>query len=246
MTGKIHVGIGGWTYAPWRGVFYPKGLSQKKELEFASRALGSIEINGTFYSLFKPDSWRRWRDETPDDFVFSVKAAHYCTNRKTLATAAEPITRFLQQGMSQLGAKLGPINWQLMPTKQFNPDDIEAFFRLLPRQIEGVRLRHAIEVRHASFCDKGFYKLARRHRVAIVCADHETYPAIDEPTADFAYARVMRSKARLKAGYSPRELDEWAKRCEVWKKRGDVCLYFISGAKERNPAAAQALIERLR
>lgn len=242
---RILIGIGGWTYEPWRGVFYPKGLSQKKELEFASRALTSIEINGTYYSTFKPASWAKWRDETPDGFVFAVKASRYCTNRRELAGAGESIERFVTQGLSVLGDRLGPINWQFMATKKFDPVDFEAFLKLLPREIDGVALRHALEVRSPTFRDERFYDLARKYGAAIVFADDEDFPKIDEPTADFTYARLMRTKPSVKTGYKPAELDGWAKKARAWAKRGDTFIYFISGAKERDPAAAQALIERV-
>jgi uncharacterized protein YecE (DUF72 family) len=245
MTGKIHVGIGGWTYEPWRGVFYPEGLSQKRELEYASRQLTSIEINGTYYSTFKPASWAKWREETPDGFVFSVKASRYCTNRKELSGAGESITRFIGQGLRELGGRLGPINWQFMGTKKFDAEDFEGFLKLLPREVDGVALRHALEVRHESFADKRFYDLARRYNAAIVFADDENFPEIDEPTADFTYARLMRTNEDVETGYTAGELGRWATRAKVWAKRGDVFIYFISGAKLRAPAAAQALIAKL-
>jgi uncharacterized protein YecE (DUF72 family) len=245
MTGRIHIGIGGWTFEPWRGVFFPEGLPHKRELEFASRALTSIEINGTYYSTFKPASWAKWRDETPDGFVFAVKASRYCTNRKELAGAGEAVARFIGQGMSELRDRLGPINWQFMGTKKFQPDDMEAFLKLLPREVAKLPLRHALEVRHASFKSEQFYDLARRYNVAIVFADDDDFPEIDEPTADFTYARLMRSKEDIKTGYAAADLDAWAKRANAWAKRGDAFVYFISGAKVRAPAAAQALIERI-
>ena len=242
---RILVGIGGWTYEPWRGIFYPKGLSQKKELEFASRALTSIEINGTYYSTFKPASWAKWRDETPDGFVFAVKASRYCTNRRVLSEAGESVDRFIHQGLHELKDRLGPINWQFMATKKFDPQDFEGFLKLLPREIKGLPLRHALEVRSPSFVDERFYDLARKYNAAIVFADDDDFPEIDEPTADFTYARLMRTKATVKTGYKPAELDAWTKRAKAWAKRGDTFIYFISGAKERAPAAAQALIERV-
>lgn len=245
MTGRIHVGVGGWTYAPWRGVFYPQGLPHKRELEFASRALTSIEINGTYYATFKPASWAKWRDETPDGFVFAVKASRHCTNRRALATAGESIARFVGQGLAELRDRLGPINWQLMETKRFDPDDVAAFLALLPREAAGLPLRHALEVRHASFQDQRFYDLARRHNVAIVFADDDTFPAIDEPTADFTYARLMRTEEQVATGYTPADLGRWAERAKGWARRGDAFVYFIAGAKVRAPAAAQALIARL-
>jgi uncharacterized protein YecE (DUF72 family) len=246
MAGKIRVGIGGWTYAPWRGTFYPEKLSQKKELEYASRALTSIEINGTYYSTFKPPSWTKWRDETPDDFVFSVKASRFCTNRRELAAAGESVERFISQGLGILGDKLGPINWQFMGTKKFDAEDMGAFLKLLPKKVDGVALRHALEVRHPSFKDKKFYDLARKHNVAIVYADHDEHPEIDEPTADFTYARLMRTQEDIKTGYAPADLTRWANQAKAWAKKGDVFIYFISGAKVRAPAAAQALIAKVK
>lgn len=243
MAGSIRVGIGGWTFEPWRGVFYPDGLTQKRELEFASRALTSIEINGTYYSSFKPDSWRKWRDETPDDFVFSVKASRFCTNRKVLADAAESVQRFLDQGLTELGSKLGPINWQFMATKKFDAADFEAFLTLLPPEKDGVRLRHAIEVRSPTFAVPAFFDLAAKYKVAIVSAKDEDFPDIDERTADFTYARFMATSEDLESGVTPAEVKAIAKQCQGWAKGGDVFAYFISGAKVRNPAAAQALIK---
>ena len=245
MSGRIGIGVGGWTFEPWRGVFYPEGLSQKRELEFASRALTSIEINGTYYSTFKPDSWRKWRDETPDGFVFSVKASRFCTNRKILADAKESVDRFIAQGLTELGPKLGPINWQFMATKKFDPEDFGAFLALLPKEKDGLRLRHAMEVRSPTFASPAFYDLARKHNVAIVYAKDEDFPEIDEPTADFTYARLMASRDDLPTGVTDGELDGFAAKARGWAKRGDVFLYFISGAKVRNPAAAQALIKKL-
>lgn len=241
----IFIGTGGWTYAPWRGVFYPEGLTQKRELEYASRQLTSIEINGTYYSTFKPESWVKWREATPEGFVFAVKASRYCTNRKELAGAGEAVARFVGQGLRELGGRLGPINWQLAETKKFDAEDMEGFLELLPREVEGLPLRHALEVRNPSFRDPRFYDLARRRNVAIVFADHDTFPAIDEPTADFTYARLMRSREEVQTGYDAAALDRWAARAGTWAKRGDVFVYFISGAKLRAPAAAQALIERV-
>ena len=245
MAGKIYTGIGGWTFDEWRGVFYPKGLSQKKELAFAANALTSIEINGTYYSSFKPASWQKWRAETPDGFVFAVKASRYCTNRKQLSDAVESIERFVGQGLSELGDRLGPINWQFMATKKFDAEEFETFLKALPRKIDGIPLRHALEVRSPTFKDQKFYDLAKRYNAAIVYADDDAFPEIDEPTADFTYARLMRTKESVRTGYTGPELDRWAKRAKAWAKRGDVFVYFISGAKVRAPAAAQALIERV-
>ncbi|WP_333590925.1 DUF72 domain-containing protein [Brevundimonas sp.] len=249
MTGTLRVGIGGWTYEPWRGVFYPDKLSQKKELEFASRALTSIEINGTYYSGFKIDTWMKWRDETPDGFVFAVKASRFCTNRKILSEGGDSVGRFLDQGLTALGDKLGPINWQFMATKKFDPVDFEGFLKLLPKEKDGVRLRHALEVRSPTFDTQQFYDLAAKYGAAIVYAvDDEApeWPRIDQPTADFTYARLMSSREDEPTGMTSAELDAVAKQTKDWARRGDVFAYFIAGAKVRNPAAAQALIEKLK
>src|SRR6266481_2596076 len=201
MGGKIRIGVGGWTYEPWRGVFYPEGLSQKRELEFASRKLTSIEINGTYYSSFKPASWAKWRAETPDGFVFAMKASRFCTNRRVLAEAAESVQRYVNQGLVELGDRLGPINWQFMGSKKFDPEDIEAFFKLLPREVGKLPLRHALEVRNDSFKDKRFYDLARKYGVAIIYSHDEDFPEIDDPTANFTYARLMGTSDKVKTGY---------------------------------------------
>jgi uncharacterized protein YecE (DUF72 family) len=251
MTHPIHIGVGGWTYEPWRGVFYPSDLVRKRELEYASRALTSIEINGTYYSTFKPDSWMKWRDETPDGFVFSVKASRYCTNRKVLSDMGESMDRFLAQGMTALGDKLGPINWQFMGTKKFDPEDFEGFLKLLRvgRTALPPELRHAVEVRHPSFNCEQFFDLAAKYNVAIVYAEDDEapeWPRIDQPTADFTYARLMSSKHDEPTGMTSAELDRIAKKTRDWSKRGDVFAYFIAGAKLRNPAAAMALIKKLK
>ena len=247
MSGAIHIGVGGWTYEPWRGVFYPDDLVQKRELEYAASKLSSIEINGTYYSTFKPDSWRKWRDETSDGFVFSVKASRYCTNRKVLSEGAESFDRFLSQGLTELGDKLGPINWQFMATKKFDPEDFEGFLKLLPKEKDGVRLRHALEVRHPSFDVQAFYDLAAKYGAAIIYAEDDEapeWPRIDQDTADFRYARLMSSHEDEPAGMTAAELDAVANRVKDWSRKSDVFAYFIAGAKVRNPAAAMALIER--
>src|SRR5580704_813867 len=229
MSGAIRIGVGGWSFEPWRGVFYPAGLPQRRELEFASRALTSIEINGTYYSTFKPDSWRKWREETPDGFVFAVKASRFCTTRRVLAGAAESIERFIGQGLTELGDRLGPINWQFGGTKKFDPEDFGAFLALLPKEKDGIALRHAIEVRSPSFATGAFYDLAHKHRVAVVYAKDEDFPEIDQPTADFTYARFMASQEYLETGVSDAELDGYVQQTRAWAKRGDVFAYFISG-----------------
>jgi len=249
MTHPIHVGIGGWTYEPWRGVFYPADLVQKRELEYAASKLTSIEINGTYYSSFKPDSWMKWRDETPDGFVFSVKASRFCTNRKVLSEGKESFDKFLNQGLTLLGPRLGPINWQFMATKKFDPVDFEGFLKLLPKELDGLRLRHALEVRSPTFDTQQFYDLAAQYGCAIVYAEDDEapeWPRIDQPTADFTYARLMSSREDEPTGMTSAELDAIAKKTKAWAERGDVFAYFIAGAKVRNPAAAQALIAKLK
>jgi uncharacterized protein YecE (DUF72 family) len=241
----VRIGVGGWNYPPWRGVFYPEKLPQKRELEFASRQLTSIEINGTYYSAFKPVHFARWRDETPDGFVFSLKASRFCTNRRQLAGAGESIARFTGQGIAELGDRLGPINWQFAATKKFDAEDFGAFLKLLPRETGGRPLRHALELRHESFKCEQFYDLARSHGCAIVFADTSDYPEIEVQTAGFTYARLMRTRENIKTGYSRPGLDRWAERARGWAKTGDVFIYFIAGAKLRAPAAACALISRL-
>jgi uncharacterized protein YecE (DUF72 family) len=262
-TGVIRIGIGGWTYEPWRGTFYPDKLPQKRELEYASRQLTSIEINGTFYGSQKPETYAKWRDETPDGFVFSLKAPRFSTNRRTLADAGDTIARFFASGVMELKDKLGPINWQLPPTKKFDPIDFEAFLRLLPREAEGRALRHVVEVRHDSFRSADFIALVREHGGAVAIAADSAYPQIADPTAPFVYARIMGTKEMEEAGYSDAALDLWAARAKAWasgavtegleriqpqradRKARDVYLYVISGNKVRNPAAAMALLRRL-
>lgn len=244
----IRIGVGGWTYAPWRGGFYPPGLPQKQELAHAASRLASIEINGTFYSTFKPDSWARWRDQVPDGFVFAVKASRYCTNRRVLASMGEAMDKFLGQGLTLLGDKLGPINWQLADTKAFDAEDVAAFLALLPAERDGVALRHAIEVRHPSFCDERFYDLAAAHNVAIVHADdpaHPDRPGIDRRTAPFTYARLMRTTDDTALGLDEATLAELAARLREQAADGDVFAYVIAGAKHRNPLAAEALARQV-
>lgn len=242
----IRVGVGGWTFEPWRGVFYPEGLAHKHELEFAARALTAIEINSTFYGRQKPASWRKWGEAVPDGFKFSLKASRYSTARKVLAESKQSVDTFLGQGFTELGEKLGPINWQFADTKTFERDDFERFLDLIPDDQDGIPLRHALEVRHESFRDPAFYDLARDRNMAIVFADSDEYSCIDESTADFAYARLHRTTEGLETGYDAAALDGWAATARGWAEGGrDVYMFFISGAKVRNPAAAQALIERL-
>jgi uncharacterized protein YecE (DUF72 family) len=245
-AGSIRVGVGGWTFEPWRGVFYPDKLPQKRELAHMASRLTACEINGTFYSLQKPESYRKWRDETPDDFVFTLKGSRYIVNRRELGTAGEAMGRFFGSGMTELGGKLGPFLWQFAHTKKFDADDFARFLDALPTEHEGVRLRHALEPRHDSFKDERFVELARERGCAIVYAEHDTYPKIDERTADFAYARVQQSREEVETGYEGAELDRLAGMAKGWAGDGrDVFLFVISGAKVRNPAAAEAIIGRL-
>jgi uncharacterized protein YecE (DUF72 family) len=262
-TGAIRVGIGGWTYEPWRGTFYPDKLTQKRELEYASRQLTSIEINGTFYGAQKPETFAKWRDETPDGFVFSLKAPRFATNRSVLADAGRTIARFFAGGVMELADKLGPINWQLLPTTKFDPIDFEAFLKLLPKEVNGRAIRHVVEVRHASFRSPDFIGMVREHGVAVAIAADSAYPQIADATAPFVYARIMGTKQAAEFGYSDAALDAWAARARAWAagamadgldyvdsrsadgKARDVYLYVISGHKVRNPAAAMALLKRL-
>jgi uncharacterized protein YecE (DUF72 family) len=263
-TPRIRIGVGGWTYEPWRGAFYPSGLPQKRELEHASRALTSIEINGTYYGSQKPESFAKWREETPDDFVFAVKGPRFATNRRVLAEAGQSIERFFSSGVMELKGKLGPINWQFPPTKKFDPADFEAFLRLLPNKVSGRPIRHAVEIRHESFRAPEFIALAREHGVAIIVAGDCQYPQIADITAPFVYSRIMGTSETEKNGYDAKALQLWSKRARDWAKGGtpgdlktvtkhqqaedgrDVFLYVISGFKERNPLAAMALIEKVK
>jgi len=242
----IYVGIGGWTFEPWRGPFYPPGHPQKRELEYAGQHLTGIEINGTYYGSQKPETFASWAEAVPNGFRFSVKASRFATNRKVLADGAGSIEKFLTQGLTRLGDRLGPILWQFMATKKFERDDFAAFLDLLPETQDGLPLRHALEVRHESFRDPAFVDLARERNMAIVFADSDEFPCIDEQTADFAYARLQRSREDVETGYDDKALDHWADRARGWAKGDrDVYLFFIAGAKVRNPAAAQALIAKL-
>ncbi|HEY8124775.1 MAG TPA: DUF72 domain-containing protein [Methylocystis sp.] len=263
-TGRIYVGVGGWTYEPWRNSFYPDDLPHKRELEYASRKLTSIEINGTYYRTQSAASFAKWRDETPEGFIFSVKAPRFAVMRKTPKEAGESIERFFASGVMELADKLGPILWQFLPTKKFDAAFFDAFLSLLPKNIGGRPLRHAIEPRHESFKTAEFVALTRQHDVAIVIAGDSKYPLIADLTAPFVYARIMGTQEAEPNGYDAAALDEWAQRARQWASGAtpsgldyftetqqkaatprDVFLYVISGGKERNPAAAMALIERL-
>ncbi|WP_427914217.1 DUF72 domain-containing protein [Ramlibacter sp. MMS24-I3-19] len=248
-TTRARVGVGGWTYEPWRDNFYPAGLPHARELRFASERLTAVEVNGTFYSTFGPATFAKWRDETPDGFVFCLKAHRSTTNRRELATAGEAIDRFLASGLAQLGPKLGPILWQFMPTKQFAAEDFEGFLKLLPPSIDGLPLRHVLDVRHPSFENADYLPLARRYGCVTVHTDSPKYPNIADQDAPFAYLRLMRSEAECATGYPAASLAAWTAGIRAWTQGAhprDAFVFFINGAKERAPAAAMALLERLR
>ncbi|HUC09509.1 MAG TPA: DUF72 domain-containing protein [Stellaceae bacterium] len=242
----VRVGIGGWVFPPWRGVLYPPGLPQARELAYASRQVTAIEINGTFYGSQKPESFRRWHDETPEDFVFSLKGPRFATHRRDLATAGPSIDRFLASGVLELRDKLGPIIWQFAPFLRFDESAFGDFLALLPSEINGRALRHVVEVRHPSFAAPAFTALLQHRKIAVALVDDEKYPAIDTVTTDFVYARLRRSSLEEPLGYAPERLDAWAGRAQDWTKSGlDAFIYFINGAKVRAPAAAAALLQRL-
>jgi uncharacterized protein YecE (DUF72 family) len=261
--GTIRAGIGGWTFEPWRGVFYPEKLPQAKELQYASRAVTSLEINGTYYGSQKPTTFAKWAGDVPDDFVFSVKGPRFATNRRVLAEAGDSIQRFLDSGVTVLGDKLGPLLWQFAPTKKFDAADFGAFLELLPETFDGRKLRHTVEVRHPTFKDPEFIALVRRFRVPVVYADHPTYPAIADPVGDFVYARLQKGEDDIPTCYSEKDISAWADAAATWAEGGvpkrvaadcvsqakaevharDVFVYFIHGGKIRAPAAAQAFID---
>jgi uncharacterized protein YecE (DUF72 family) len=262
--GRIRVGIGGWSYAPWRGVFYPKGLKQADELAYAGSRLTSIEINATHYRLQSAKSFRAWAAAVPENFVFSVKGPRLVTQQKALAETGNFIKRFFASGLAELGAKLGPVLWQFAPFKKFDADDFTRFLEHLPRELDGLKLNHVIEPRHASFATSEFVKLLRDNNVSAAYTDAEAWPSIADVTGDVVYARLQRGDDRLPAAYKPQELDAWAGRAKIWAKGNapkdlspvdaahkpdgkprDVFVYFIHEGKLRAPAAAMALIERL-
>ena len=264
MAAAIRIGIGGWSYAPWRGTFYPAGLPQKKELEYASSRLTSIEINGTFYGTQKRESFIRWREETPQGFVFSVKGPRFTVTRPHLGEAGASLERFFGSGVLELKEKLGPINWQLPPTKSFAADEIEAFLKLLPASIGGQRVRHVLEVRHDSFRKPEFLALLRAHGAAAVYTDKDSFPQLADITADFLYARLQRAAETEERGYAEEALTGWAARAIQWANGAapadlpwigppaegaagprEVFIYMINGFKPKAPAAAMALIEKL-
>lgn len=263
-SGTIRAGMGGWTFEPWEGTFYPDKLAKAKQLQHATRQVTSIEVNGTYYSTFKPETFAKWAEAAPENFVFSLKAIRFSTNRKVLAEAGESIQRFLDSGVSELGDKLGPILWQFAPTKKFDPVDFEGFLQALPDTQNGVKLRHALEVRHDSFITADFVTLARKYGAAIVYAQHEKYPEIADLTGGFVYARLQRGSDDNPDCYTDAQLDEWAQRAKLWASGGqpddlpyaavdlpaektprDVFVYFITEGKSRAPFGAMALQRRV-
>ena len=263
-NGQIRIGIGGWTFAPWRGVFYPKGLVHAQELKYASERLTSIEVNGTFYRTQSPKTYRKWAEEVPNSFIFSLKGPRFAVNRRVLGEAGDSIKRFIDSGIAELGPKLGPLLWQFAPTKKYDEADFGAFLELLPDSIGKLKLRHVVEVRHDSFCAPDFIALLRKFNMPVVYAEHATYPAIADVTGDFIYARLQKGKDTIKTCYPPKALDDWAKRLQTWsqgkspsdlplvdaKKKAaakprDVFAYFIHEGKVNAPAGAMATIERL-
>jgi uncharacterized protein YecE (DUF72 family) len=244
--GRIRVGIGGWTFPPWRGVFYPDKWPQSKELDYASHRLGVIEINATFYSRQSPTSWEKWGATAPAGFQFAIKGSRFCVTRTRLCEGVEGIGNFFAQGFAALGPKLGPIMWQFAPRRQFDRDDIAGFVDLLPTELDGIPLRHAIEPRHESFADERFFELCRTRNIAVVFDDSEKFPAIAADTADFTYGRLQRMSEDVPTGYEADALDAFAKRALKSQKSGkDVYMLLINGSKVRAPAAALALQERL-
>jgi uncharacterized protein YecE (DUF72 family) len=262
--GTIRAGIGGWTFEPWRGAFYPDKLPQAKELQFASRALTSIEINGTYYRSQTPTTFAKWAKEVPDGFVFSVKGPRFATNRRVLGEAGDSIKRFLDSGPTVMAEKLGPLLWQFAPTKKFDAADFGAFLELLPEKFDGQKLRHTVEVRHPSFKDPEFIALIRSFGVPVVFADHPTYPAISDLVGDFVYARLQKGEDDIATCYPKKDLATWAAAAQTWAEGGlpdrvvediaapsqksesrprDVFVYFIHGGKVRAPAAAQLFME---
>jgi uncharacterized protein YecE (DUF72 family) len=242
--GTVRIGISGWLYRGWRGSFYPRGLRQADELSYASRHFDTVEINGTHYSLQRPESFARWHDETPDGFIFAVKASRFITHMKQLRDIEAPLANFFAQGILRLGDKLGPILWQFSPRFRFDPEKLDAFFRLLPRttgeaaELAGRhdrrlagrawvhargrrKVRHAIEIRHPSFLDPDFVALLRRHRVALVFADAVDWPYAEDISADFLYLRLHGSEELYASGYSDEALDRWAARIRLWRAGGE-------------------------
>ncbi|MDZ4761691.1 MAG: DUF72 domain-containing protein [Alphaproteobacteria bacterium] len=245
MTHPVRVGIGGWIFEPWDETFYPDKWPKARQLEYASRKVTAIEVNATFYRTMAPSVFAKWSAETPDDFVFCLKAHRFATSRKTFDDMKLSCGRFIDSGVMELGDKLGPINWQFNPARKFEADYFDAFLRALPREKAGRELRHVLEVRHQSFNTPEFFDLLSRHKASVVLADDEDWPRFDHSSASFVYARLMRSQADEPAGYPAKDIEAWAKALNGWSATRDVFAFFISGAKERNPLAAMAMLDEL-
>jgi uncharacterized protein YecE (DUF72 family) len=286
--GNVRIGISGWTYKPWRGVFYPAELPRNRELAYAASAFGSIEINGTFYSLQRPGNFAGWAAQTPDTFVFAIKGPRYITHLRRLKEIEGPLANFFASGVLRLGAKLGPLLWQFPPHFRFDPVRLKSFFALLPRDTEAAAalarrhdgwmsdrawtetdasrpLRHAMEIRHASFATPAFIDLLRAHGIALVCADAVEWPRLMDLTADFVYCRLHGSEVLYTSGYDDEALDRWAARVAAWARgeeprdaervidapgpcraTRDVFVYFDNDAKVRAPFDARGLDGRVR
>jgi uncharacterized protein YecE (DUF72 family) len=262
MKACIRVGIGGWNFAPWRGCFYPASLPHADELHFASRRVTAIEVNGTFYRTQTPETFARWAEDTPEGFIFAIKAARAATYTADPLKAASSVEHFLQSGLTQLGSKLGPILWQFPPTRKFDPAAMERFLQLLPLDLDGLRLRHVIEAAHPSYADPAWMALLRQYGVARALVERDEEPSADV-TADFVYARLERNDAQAPSGYAEPALNAWAGRLHAWAngkpvadlprvadappegKPRDCFVFFIGGDKQRAPDAAQAMLARL-
>jgi uncharacterized protein YecE (DUF72 family) len=265
MPGAVRIGISGWRYAPWRGVFYPRGLAQRNELAFASRMLPTIEINGSHYSLQRPESFRSWHDEAPEDFVFAVKGPRYITHMLRLREVRVPLANFLASGLFALGTKLGPVLWQFPPQFAYDRDRFDAFFRQLPRDTDeaaalarahdrrldgralltprqSMRLRHAVEIRHDSFVNPGFIALLRRYGIALVVADTAGHwPLLEDLTCDFVYVRLHGDKELYASGYDDAALDDWATRIEAWRSGHQHQHAHTASASQPRPRAGRDL-----
>lgn len=245
MAYPVRVGVGGWSFEAWDKTFYPSGLPKTKQLQYMSRTLTAVEVNATYYSSFKPDTFAKWRDETPDGFVFSLKAHRFATVRKTKADMATSTALFLDQGITRLKEKLGPINWQFPGNRRFDREHFADFISVLPKEKDGIALRHAFEVRGTGYDDPAFYELIDKAGIAVVYAEDDEFPKLSPGKAKFTVARLMQSQADEANGYARKEIDRFAKMATKWAKGGETFVFFISGAKERNPAAAVALQEKL-
>lgn len=245
MKHDVRVGVGGWSFDPWEETFYPAGVSKAKQLQYMSRRLTAVEVNATYYSSFKPETFMKWRDETPDDFVFSLKAHRFSTVRKTREDMLKSTGMFLDQGLTQLKHKLGPINWQFPESRKFDLEYFSTFLSVLPKEKDALKLRHALEVRGQGFDTPAFYDLLTKHGATVVYAEDDDFPKLQHAGGDFAVARLMQSKEGEATGYSKKEIGRFAELATAWAAKKDVFLFFISGAKERNPAAAMALQDAL-